>query len=80
MLKELNKLMENKDFPYEREEDKNVPEVGMERRKVLTLKLVNKLKTLRNKKREELAQDSIFVPYLYGPKEEQPGGMGGLGF
>ena len=33
----------------------------------------------RNKKREEMAQDSVFVPILYGPDMSNPEGdmMGG---
>ena len=43
------------------------------------LRSLNRLKKIRNAKREELAQNSVFVPYLYGPPEQNPEDMGGLG-
>jgi len=83
LKKELNIILEssdNSDSPYNRLDDKNLPKVGMKRKPVLKLKDINRLKKIRNQKREEIAQDSVFIPYLYGPQESQePGGMGGLG-
>ena len=83
MAKELKLLLEssnNPDSPYDKLDDKNLPNVGMRRRPVLKLKDLNKLKKIRNQKREEIAQDSVFIPYLYGPQENpEAGGMGGLG-
>lgn len=87
MITELTKiLMENEendfDFPYNREKDKSAPKIGQKRKKVLKLKDINKLKSIRNQKREELAQDSVFVPILYGPDMSNPEGgdmgMGGM--
>lgn len=83
MIEELNKILlenDNPDFPYNKEEDESVPQVGHKRKKTLRLKDLNRLKSIRNKKREELAQDSVFVPVLYGPDMSNPEGgdmMGG---
>lgn len=81
MLKELTILLENDnddmDKPYDRMDDKNIPKIFKKRKKVLKLSDINRLKKIRNSKREELAQDSIFVPILYGPNLENPEGMGG---
>ena len=77
---EKENLIENFDTPYDKEEDKNIPHFGEKRKPVITLRRVNQLKKMRNEKREELAQDSVFLPYLYGPPEQQEGGdmMGGM--
>lgn len=72
-------LMEGMDEPYDRQEDKDLPKIGQKRRAVITLRSLNRLKKIRNAKREELAQNSVFVPYLYGPPEQNPEDMGGLG-
>ncbi len=82
MLKELAILLEtdnnsNNDSPYNRIDDKNVPQMYKKRKKVLKLSDINRLKKIRNQKREELAQDSVFVPILYGPSLENPEEMGG---
>ena len=64
LQKELNKLMENAervDAPYDKDYDKDVPEMWKHRKKTLRLCDVNKLKKIRNQKREELAQDSVFI-------------------
>lgn len=73
------KLMESLDEPYNAEDDKNLPKFGQTRKKTITLRKLNELKKLRNSKIEELAQESILVPYLYGPQEQPEGGdmMGG---
>ena len=73
-------LIENFDAPYEKEEDENIPHLGEKRKPVITLRRVNQLKKMRNEKREELAQDSVFLSYLYGPPEQPEGGdmMGGM--
>ena len=34
---------------------------------------------IRNQKREELAQDSVFIAPLFGPQPEQGGGDMGMG-
>lgn len=72
-------LVEGMNEPYNREEDKNIPHLGEKRKEVLTLRKINQIKKMRNAKLDELAQDSIFVPYLYGPAEQPEGGdmMGG---
>ena len=82
MLKELAILLEtdnnsNNDSPYNKIDDKNVPQMYKKRKKVLKLSDINRLKKIRNQKREELAQDSVFVPILYGPALENPVEMGG---
>lgn len=80
MVKQLKLLLEssdNPDSPYDRLEDKDLPKIGMKRKQVLTLRAINELKKIRNQKREELAQDSIFAPYIYGPQENPEGGLGG---
>ena len=80
IIKELRKhLFESANDVYDRQEDTNIPKKGESRKKVLTLKDLNTLKKMRNTKREELAQQSVFVPYIYGPAEnpEGEGGMGG---
>lgn len=81
MRNELTFLLENdesNDAPYNMEEDKSAPKLKDKRKKTLKLKDVNRLKKIRNQKREELAQDSVFVPLLYGPEatpqEQGPGG------
>ena len=80
IIKELKqKLFEDLDVPYNKEEDKNLPTYGEKRKPIITLRRINQLKKMRNDKREELAQDSVFVSYLYGPSEQQEGGdMGGI--
>lgn len=70
-------LFESANDVYDRQEDTNIPKKGESRKKVLTLKDLNTLKKMRNTKREELAQQSVYVPYLYGPQEQQPGEEGG---
>lgn len=72
-------LVENMNGPYDRQEDKDVPHLGEERKPLLTLRKINQIKKMRNDKLDELAQDSIFIPYLYGPPEQPEGGdmMGG---
>lgn len=81
MVKQLKLLLEgseNPDAPYDRLSDEDLPKIGMKRKPVLTLRAINELKKIRNQKREELAQDSIFVPYIYGPQENpEAGGLGG---
>ena len=83
MAKELKLLLEssnNPDSPYDKLDDKNLPNIGMRRRPVLKLKDLNKLKKIRNQKREEIAQDSVFIPYIYHDiGQEGQGGAGGLG-
>jgi len=79
IIKELRKqLFESANEVYDRQQDETVPEMGETRKKVITLKDLNDLKKMRNAKREELAQQSVFVPYLYGPAEN-PEGEQGLG-
>ena len=79
IIKELRKqLFESANEVYDRQEDENIPEMGEKRKKVITLKDLNDLKKMRNAKREEIAQQSVFVPYLYGPQENPEGGdLGG---
>lgn len=77
---ELKKfLVENIDAPYDAEDDMSMPKLTDKRKPVLTLRKLNRLKDMRNAKREELAQDSVLAPYLYGPPENPEGeaGMGG---
>ena len=77
IIKELRKhLFESANEVYDRQEDENIPKKGESRKKVLTLKDLNTLKKMRNTKREELAQQSVYVPYLYGPAENPEGDMG----
>lgn len=80
IMKELRqKLFEDLDSPYYKEDDKSLPHQRDKRKPVITLKRINQLKKMRNDKREELAQDSVFLAYLYGPSEQQEGGdMGGM--
>jgi hypothetical protein len=80
IMKEIhNMLLESLDGPYDVKDDKNLPKFGQTRKKTITLRKLNELKKLRNAKIEELAQESIFIPYLYGPAEQSEGGdmMGG---
>jgi len=83
VVKELDKILNenasNFDAPYELDMDKDVPEMWKHRKKVLRLRDLNKLKKIRNQKREELAQDSVFIPPLFGPQPEQGGGDMGMG-
>jgi len=70
----------NFNAPYDATQDKSAPQIGHKRKPVLTLRKLNQMKKIRNEKREELAQDSIFVPILYGPDMSNPEGgdmMGG---
>ena len=65
---------------YEKEEDFSLPNKKFTRKKTLRLLDVNRMKRMRNKKREEMAQDSVFIPVLYGPNMNPEGGdMGGMG-
>lgn len=76
----LNESNDTFDRPYEREDDKSIPKIYQKRKKVLRLKDLNRLKKIRNQQREEMAQDSVFVPILYGPDMSQNEGgdmMGG---
>lgn len=84
MNKEMNDMITNILYeglsePYEKAEDKTVPNMGDKRKPVLTMKKINALKKVRASKREELAMNSTFIPYLYGPAEQQAegGDMGG---
>ena len=71
-------LFESANEVYDRQEDTSKPDMGETRKKVITLKDLNDLKKMRNAKREELAQQNVFIPYLYGPQPNQEeGGMGG---
>ena len=83
VAKELDKILNenasNFDAPYDMDFDKDVPEMWKHRKKVLRLRDLNKLKKIRNQKREELAQDSVFIPPLFGPQPEQGGGDMGMG-
>lgn len=81
MKEELIKLLEaeNKEFdaPYDKNDDLSAPDKKFTRKKVLKLCDINKLKQIRNQQREEIAQDSVFVPILYGtPEANDQGGMG----
>lgn len=72
-------LKESIDEPYKPKDDNTMPKITQKRVKLLTLRDVNRLKEIRNNKRKEIARDSIFIPFLYGPQEqEQGGGLGGL--
>ena len=67
---------------YNRLEDETLPKLYKKRKdKVLTLKLLVQLSKMRNAKREELANNSVFIPYIYGPQEQQENAPmgGGLG-
>lgn len=82
MIEELKKILnENEEYnmenPYNRMEDESMPKQGQTRKRVLKLKDLNRLKRIRNQKREEEAQDSVFVPILYGPdmSSGEEGGM-----
>lgn len=86
MKEELTKILfenDNKtnfDAPYDVRQDQSMPKIGHRRKPVLTLRKLNQLKKIRNEKREELAQDSVFVPILYGPDMSNPeGGDMGMG-
>lgn len=85
MIEELTKILfENEEVnfnaPYNRQEDESIPHMGEKRKKVLKLADLNRLKRIRNQKRQEMAQDSVFVPLLYGPDMSNPeGGDMGLG-
>lgn len=72
-------LMESIDEPYHKEEDNNTPHIDEKRKPVITLRKLNLLKQMRNSVREEDAQNTAFVPFLYGPPENQSeeGGLGG---
>lgn len=77
----MNKILEsnNFDFPYDKQDDKDVPEYDMPRKKVLSLMDINRLKKIRNKRREELAQDSVYIPILFGSSENPDNNsMGGF--
>ena len=64
-------LMEGVDVPYDAKEDKSIIDSVDKRKPVLTLRKLNALKKMRNAVREEVAQNVVFVPYLYGPPENQ---------
>ena len=67
LQKELNKLMENAervDAPYDKDYDKDVPEMWKHRKKTLRLCDLNKLKKIRNQKREELTYISVLSSLL----------------
>lgn len=82
LQEELTKILTenatNFDAPYDMDYDRDVPEMWKHRKKTLRLRDLNKLKKIRNQKREELAQDSVFIAPLFGPQPEQGGDMGGM--
>lgn len=76
------KINENANNPYDAMEDEDMPQVGLKRKAVITMRAINRLKKIRRSKNEELAQDSTFIPTLYGPQqssENEGGGLGGMG-
>lgn len=60
---------------YNPTKDKSEYNIDDERRPFVTLKALNKLKHIRLEKRKELMQDNAFIPVLYGPTEQDNGGM-----
>lgn len=85
MIEELKKILNesdnNFDEPYDMQDDEDMPKIQQTRKKVLRLCDINKLKRIRNHRREELAQDAVFIPVLYGPAPaDESGGadMGGM--
>lgn len=81
MIEELDKILNEgmESTAYNRETDNDVPQLNQNRKKILKLCDVNRLKKIRNKQREELAQDSVYVPILYGPNMNPEGGDMGMG-
>lgn len=81
--KEVRKaLKEGLSEPYNRQNDETLPDIEKTRQpKLLTLKMLVQLSKMRNERQEELAQNSVFIPYLYGPQPEQQQDqmVGGLG-
>ena len=83
MIDELKKILnenvsdKNIDFPYDRETDESLPKEQYTRKKVLKLSDIHRLRKIRNQQREELAQDAVFIPVLFGPDTTNPqdGGM-----
>lgn len=75
---EIKVLLEAEDDnQYNPTKDKSQYNIDDERKPVITLATLNKLKNIRIRKRAEAMQDTAFIPVLYGPQpEENPeGGM-----
>ena len=49
-----------------------------ERKPVLKLSDINRLKKIRIRKRKELMQDNTFIPVIYGSQSEENSDMGGM--
>lgn len=62
---------------YNPSKDSSNYNIDDERKPVLTLADLNRLKAIRLQKRKELMQDNSFIPVLYGPQPEEETGMGG---
>lgn len=62
---------------YNPSKDSSNYNIDDERKPVLTLADLNRLKAIRLQKRKELMQDNSFIPVLYGPQPEEEIGMGG---
>lgn len=62
---------------YNPSKDSSNYNIDDERKPVLTLADLNRLKAIRLQKRKELMQDNSFIPVLYGPQPEEKTGMGG---
>ena len=82
---ELRKVLKESVFnSYQKEADELKPDDSRPARETkLTLGTLLKLSQMRKVRRQEIAIERTFVPYIYGPQEqtEEGGGMmgGGLG-
>lgn len=70
-------LNENDEGEYNPSKDSSNYNIDDERKPILTLSDLNRLKSIRMQKRKELMQDNSFIPVLYGPQPEEDTGMGG---
>lgn len=70
-------LNEDNNGEYNPSKDSSNYNIDDERKPILTLKDLNRLKNIRVQKRKELMQDNSFIPVLYGPQPEEDSGMGG---
>ena len=58
--------------------DKGNYKLDDERKPVLKLSDINRLKKIRIQKRKELMQDNTFIPVIYGSSPDENSGLGGM--
>ena len=79
--KEIRKVLKESLFnSYDIDKDELIPNMSFTRQQSkFTLGLLARLSKMRKNSIQEETIDNTFVPYIYGPQEEEQGGMGGMG-